>query len=254
MDKKFFLLTFLLLASSVFSLSISSPSEVPVGSPFSAEINFSLDSKEELRLYLDDSLLITLFEFNSTVFVDSPKVSPRIVDYSFSNTKLVVSVSGMDDSVGELKARIVLNDSILEEEVKNIDFYSPFSWKEKKDLEAKIMVLEQTAYNQRNLINSLESDLNAKNSQLSKLNEKIESISNQIRVLNENDEDKTLIISKINSDLNEILNPTPPENPLTGLFSFGPTLSTLGVILLILGVILAGILIIQKKKRDEAIL
>jgi len=245
-------LCLILLASivSAASISIDSISNVPAQTLWTASISFELESEDEVKIFLDNELLITVFEHNGKAFVDSVQNSNKVLNYNASRDELTLSIAGLKEGTYKLDAKIYSGEEKLDSDSLEIEFY---------DWQDKINSLENTTQSQLILIKNLQLDLNAKSLEIEKLKinnqltiESLKQINSSVSILQESDVDKNTSLTQINSDLNKLIKDKEFETGLTGLFSFASNPLSLVAIFGILALIVIGaVLYTNKKKKDS---
>jgi uncharacterized coiled-coil protein SlyX len=243
-------LILLISTISAASISIDSINSVPAGTLWTTTIEYKLDSGQEAKVFLDDESLLTFFEYNQSVFVDTSKNSSKVLNYNVSNNELTLSIAGMQEGKYSLDAKLYFGDELIESDSIEIEFY---------DWQDKINSLENTINSQNKLIQTLGNDLNAKALEIEKLKinnqltiESLRQITSNVSSLQQSDLDKNSSLEKINLDLNQLLKDKELETGLTGLFSFTSNplswVALIGIIALIgVGVVLYN----NKKKKDS---
>lgn len=245
-------LCLILLTSMVSagSISIDSINSVPAGTLWTTTIQYSLDSENEAKIFLDNELLITVFEYNGKAFVDSTRNSTKVLNFNVTNNELTLSISGLREGVYSLDAKLFFGDEQIESDSIDIDFY---------DWQDKIDSLESTINNQNKIIQTLKNDLNAKSIEIENLKinnqittESIRQINSNVTTLKQSDLDKNSSLEKINSDLNLLLKTSNSSQGITGLFSFiSNPFSWVALIGIIALIALGVILYINEKKKDS---
>ena len=202
----------LFLTSFVFAtnISIDSSDRFPAGTTWNSTIEFELSPSSELKIFLDDELITTVFEYNKKAFVDGTQNSNKLLNYNHDNGSITLSLVGLKEGSYTFEAKLYNKRNLIESDSKEIVFY---------DLEEKVYSLEYTINSQEELINSLKEDLNKKNNQINNLtiqvNElkkdnnvltsKLVEINSNVRELKENDLDKNASLEKINLGLNKLM-------------------------------------------------
>ncbi len=245
-------LCLILLTSMVSagSISIDSINSVPAGTLWTTTIQYSLDSENEAKIFLDNELLITVFEYNGKAFVDSTRNSTKVLNFNVTNNELTLSISGLREGVYSLDAKLFFGDEQIESDSIDIDFY---------DWQDKIDSLESTINNQNKIIQTLKNDLNAKSIEIENLKinnqittESIRQINSNVTTLKQSDLDKNSSLEKINSDLNLLLKTSNSSQGITGLFSFiSNPFSWVALIGIIALIALGVILYINEKKKES---
>ena len=246
-------LCLILLASmvSAASISIDSINSVPAGTLWTTTIQYSLDSENEVKIFLDNELLITVFEYNGKAFVDSTQNSTKVLNFNVTNDELTLSISGLREGVYSLDAKLNFGDEQIEFDSIDIEFY---------DWQDKINSLENTINSQNKLIQTLGNDLNAKSLEIEKLKinnqitiESIRQINSNVTTLQQSDLDKNSSLQKINSDLNLLLKTNELETGLTGLFSFTSNPLSWVALLGLIALIGVGVILYNNKKKKESL-
>ncbi len=241
------LLTSLVSASSI---SIDSTNSIPAGTLWTVSIDYELGSKNEAKIFFDDELLITVFEYNGKAFADSTQNSGKILNYNISNDELTLSITGMREGIYDFEAKIYSNEERIESDSIEIEFY---------DWQDRINSLENTNQAQSNLIKTLQTDLNAKALEIEKLKinnqltiESLRQITNNVTTLQESDLDKNTSLVKINSDLNKLLKDKELETNITGFFGIASNpISWVALIGIIALIVIGAILYTNKKKKNN---
>ena len=239
------LLTSLVSASSI---SIDSTNSIPAGTLWTTSINYKLDSKNEAKIFFDDELLITVFEYNGKIFADESQNSSKILNYNISNSELTLSIAGMQEGNYNFEAKLYSNEELIESDSTEIEFYN---WQD------RINSLENANQLQSNLIKTLQNDLNAKALEIEKLKinnqltiESLRQITNNVTTLQQSDVDKNSSLEKINSDLNNLLKEK-EQNNLTSLFSLSSNPLSWVALIGIIALIAIGIVLYTNKRKKE---
>lgn len=249
----------LFLTSIVFAtnISIESSNRFPAGTNWNSTIEYELNTSSELKVFLNDELIITIFEYNRKAFVDDTQNSSKLLNYNYNNGLINLSLIGFEEGIYTFEAKLYNKGDLVEFDSKEIVFY---------DLEEKIYSLENTINSQEKLINSLRDDLNKKTIQideLNKLNDSLKSnlveINSNISTLKESDLNKDASLEKLSLDLNKLMKEENEkgivfsgfDSGLTGLISLGSNpLSLVALVAIILLIIVGAFLYNEKKKKD----
>ena len=246
------ILCLILLASlvSAGSIKIDSTDSIPSGTLWTIAVEYDVDSENEVKIFLDNELLITLFEYNGKVFVDETQNSSKVLNFNASNSELTLSIAGLKEGTYNFDAKLYLKEEKIDSDSIEIDFYN---------LQNKIISLENTIKTQSITIQNLRNDLNAKALEIEKLKinnqitiESLRQITSNVTTLQESDLDKNNSLEKINSDLGLLLKETELETGLTGLFGF--TQNPLSWVALIGIIALIGVSVVfytHKKKKES---
>lgn len=247
--KLLFGLVLLLSMVNASSINIDSMSSVPAQTLWTTSISYDLSNNHEAKIYLDNELLITVFEHNGKAFVDDSLKSNKVLNYTTTSSELTLSIAGMQEGSYNLEAKLYLGEEKLDAATLEIQFYN---WQDKIDS------LESTNQAQSNLIKTLQTDLNAKTLEIEKLkinnqltSETIRQINSNITTLQESDIDKNTSLTQINSDLNKLLVDKSLETSLTGFFGMASSpFSIVAMFGMILLIVVGAILYQREKKKD----
>ena len=243
----------ILLASmvSAASVSIDSTDSIPAGTLWTVSIDYELDSKNEAKIFFDNELLITIFEYNGKAFVDESQNSGKILNYTISNDELTLSITGMQEGIYDLEAKLYSNEEKIDSDSIEIEFYN---WQD------KINSLESANQLQSNLIKTLQADLNAKALEIESLKinnqftiESLKQINSNISTLQESDVDKNTSLEKINLDLNKLLTGKELESGTTGFFGLTTNPLSWVALLGLLALMGVGVVLYNNKKKKEGL-
>jgi len=236
---------------SAASISIDSINSVSAGTLWTTTIQYSLDSENEAKIFLDNELLITVFEYNEKAFVDSIQNSTKVLNFNVTNDELTLSISGLKEGVYSLDAKLYFGDEQIDSDSLELEFYN---WQDKLDS------LENIIQNQSLTIKTLGNDLNAKALEIEKLKinnqltiESLRQINSNISTLQESDLDKNSSLEKINSDLNQLIKDKESQTELTGLFSLASNPLSFVAFLGIVALIVIGAVLYNNKKKKESL-
>lgn len=242
-------LIILLSMVNASNISIDSMTSVPAQTLWTTSVSYDLSNNHEAKVYLDNELLITIFEHNGKAFVDDSLKSNKVLNYTATSSELTLSIAGMQEGSYNLEAKLYLGEEKIDSADLEIQFYN---WQDKIDS------LERTNQAQSNLIKTLQTDLNAKALEIEKLKinnqitvETLRQINSNVTTLQESDIDKNTSLQKINTDLNKLIVDKSLETSLTGFFGMASSpfsiVAMFGIVLLI---VVGAILYQREKKKD----
>lgn len=240
--------------STCTALSISTEQNIPAGTQWSAAVSYSLPSGAELKVYLDNELILSSLD-GSGIYTNE-----KVISYNIYSNKIVISFAGESEGEKALEAKIFQGSSLEDSTSVQITFFRPLSYSEREELNSKLGSMQVTVNNQNKTITTLQQDLNLKQEELTKLRQanvdlvnSLNQINSKVSSLQESDKTKEEVLTQIGSDLNELTKTKAVENAVFGgLFALGSNQSlTIGMIFLVALVIIAGIAMYANNRKKK---
>lgn len=253
----------LLFALTGFALGISVQDSIPAGTEWSFSIDYSLASNSEIKVFLDDTQLVSLFERNGQIYANESEKSVLVSKYNYTKTQLVVFVAGQELSSKTIRADVYSAGVITETDSKNVSFFQPMSYSDRDFLYNRINSLESkaaqqsvTISDQDKIISDLNAQLVSKQNQINSLRENnysltdtLQKVNNEVELLKTSDENKSQQLTQISEDVKLALDNS-ASNPLSGFFVFDQNTIILPFILIaVLGLVV--LVLVRYNKRKE---
>jgi hypothetical protein len=260
----------LLIAITVNSVGISAPDNVPAGTQWTISTDYYLPVNSEVDIYLNDDLILSVFEHAGKAFVDDTQKSDLVLYYNANLTKATLSIAQMPVGNANIRVSVYKNGDALDSYERDISFFDSFDRISSledttKDQSKTIAVQEVTIKSQAGIISSqaamievMKKDLNSKADEISALKRQNQDTISSISMINSNitqlqvsDLDKNASLERINTDLNKLIKDKEFETGLTGLISFGTAPSTLFAMVSLAALLSIGMILYRSRKKDK---